>query len=99
MNATKLPDSSTFSDVAASTCSHTTASDGAPGANFSARSAASEIWLSMNSIAIEPHCGISSSRRSPRITLASSRATSQRITSPSGFRRRAGRKITFETEP
>ena len=37
------------------------------------------------STAIEPTRGISSSLRSPMITLASSRATSQRIRSPSGF--------------
>ena len=33
------------------------------------------------------------------MTLASSRATSQRITSPSGLRAAPFRKITFETEP
>ena len=54
MNAMKFHESSTFSDVLASTCSQTTASAGSPGAYCSARSAASEIWLSMYSIAIEP---------------------------------------------
>ena len=46
----------------------------------------SEIAESMCSIAIEPSVSTSSSRRSETITLASSRATSQRITSPSGLR-------------
>ncbi len=43
-------------------------------------------WVSTYSSEIEPTRGIPSSRRSPRITLASSRATSHRITSPSGRR-------------
>ena len=85
MNRTKLTDSSVFSLVRCSTSSQTTASDGSPGAAFSAASAASERAMSMFSTAIEPTRGISSSLRSPMITLASSRATSQRITSPSGF--------------
>ena len=84
MKARKLADSSTFSDVRDSTSSHTTASEGGPGAAFSARSAAAEIWESISSIEIEPSMSMSSSRRSPTITLASSRATSHRITSPSG---------------
>ena len=85
MNATKLIESSVFSLVLCSTSSQTTASDGRPGAAFSAAAAASESELSMCSTAIEPTRGISSSLRSPMITLASSRATSQRIRSPSGF--------------
>ena len=55
--------------------------------------------LSMYSIAIDPRLGISSSRRSPSITLASSRATSQRITSPSGLFAAPFRKITLQTDP
>lgn len=85
VNPTKLTDSSVFSEVRDSTSSHTTASEGRPAAAFSATTAASEIWLSMTSIEIDPSSGTFSSLRSLRITLASSRATSQRITSPSGF--------------
>ncbi len=47
----------------------------------------------MSSMAIEPSRSISSSRRSETITLASSRATSQRITSPSGRCAARSRKI------
>jgi hypothetical protein len=85
MNSRKLAENSVFSDVRASTSSQTTASDGAPLAAFSARIAASEISESTSSIAIEPSCSIPNSFRSPTTTLASSRATSQRITSPSGL--------------
>jgi hypothetical protein len=85
MNSRKLIESSVFSLVRCSTSSQTTASDGRPGAAFSASSAASDIEMSMCSTAIDPTRGISSSFRSPRITLASSRATSHRITSPGGF--------------
>ena len=85
MKSRKLAESSVFSEVRASTSSQTTASEGAPAAAFSARSLASEIWESMSSIAIEPSLCIPNSFRSLTITLASSRATSQRITSPSGF--------------
>ena len=85
MNATKLIESSVFSLVRCSTSSQTTASEGRPGAAFSAATAASESEVSMCSTAIEPTRGISSSLRSPMITLASSRATSHRIRSPSGF--------------
>ena len=85
MNSTKPIESSVFSLVCCSTSSQTTASEGSPGAAFSAASAASESAVSTCSIAIEPTRGISSSLRSLRMTLASSRATSQRITSPSGF--------------
>jgi hypothetical protein len=85
MNSTKLNESSVFSEVRASTSSQTTASEGSPGAAFSAATAASESAVSMCSTAIEPSRGMSSSFRSPRIRLASSRATSQRITSPAGF--------------
>ena len=82
---TKLTESSVFSLVRCSTSSQTTASEGRPGAAFSAASAASDRAVSMCSTAIEPTRGISSSLRSPMITLASSLATSQRITSPAGF--------------
>jgi hypothetical protein len=85
MNRRKLAESSVFSEVRDSTSSQTTASDGAPAAAFSARSLASEISESMSSIAIEPSRSIPNSFRSLTITLASSRATSQRITSPSGL--------------
>ena len=54
MNSRKLAESSVFSEVRASTSSQTTASEGMPLAACSARSAASEIWESMSSIAIEP---------------------------------------------
>jgi hypothetical protein len=81
----KLADSSMFSDVRVSTSSQTTASVGMPSAAISARLAASEIWESTSSMAIDPSIWTFSSLRSETITLASSRATSQRITSPSGF--------------
>ncbi len=87
MKSRKLSESSVFSEVRDSTSSHTTASDGSPGAAFSAAIAASESEKSRSSTAIEPRSGMSSSLRSPMITLASSRATSQRITSPSGLPR------------
>jgi hypothetical protein len=64
MNRTKLTDSSVCSDVRASTSSQTTASDGRPGAAFSAASAASEMAVSMCSTAIDPTFGMSSSFRS-----------------------------------
>ena len=89
MKATKLKESSVSSVVRCSTSSQTTASEGRPGAAFSAASAASEIAVSTCSTAIEPTLGISSSLRSLMITLASSRAISQRITSPSGLLRGA----------
>ena len=57
MNSTKLKDSSVCSDVRASTSSHTTASDGRPGAAFSAAVAASEIAVSICSTAIDPPSG------------------------------------------
>jgi hypothetical protein len=85
MNARKLIDSSVFSEVRDSTSSHTTASDGRPAAAFSAARATSEIDVSIISSAIEPWTGTPSSRRSLRMTLVSSRATSQRIRSPGGF--------------
>ena len=50
-----------------------------------------EICESISSIAIEPSRWMLSSLRSPRITLASSRATSQRITFPSGLWAARGR--------
>ncbi len=98
MNSTKLNDSSVFSEVRDSTSSQTTASDGRPLAASSAAMAASEIDVSMCSMAIEPSRGMSSSLRSPMITLASSRATSQRITSPLGFRAAPWRCTTFSTD-
>ena len=98
MNATKLTDSSVLSLVRCSTSSQTTASDGSPGAARSAASAAAEITLSTVSTAIDPTRGISSSLRSPMITLASSRATSHRIRSPSGFRAAPSNRTTFSTE-
>ena len=90
MNARKVPESSTFSLVRASTSSHTTASAGAPLACSTARSACSEIWVSISSSVIAPSCGIPSSLRSEITTLASSRATSARITSPGGRRAAPG---------
>ena len=51
--------------------------------------------MSTYSIAIDPVSGIRSSRRSSMITLASSRATSQRITSPSGLRAAPASRITL----
>ena len=97
MNATKLIESSVFSLVRCSTSSQTTASEGRPGAASSAATAASESDVSMCSTAIEPTRGISSSFRSPMITLASSRATSHRIRSPSGFLAAACRCTTLRT--
>ena len=94
----KLAENSVFSEVRASTSSQTTASDGAPFAAISARSAASEIWESMSSIAIDPSSGMPSSFRSETITLASSRATSQRITSPTGLCAAPSRRIRLQTE-
>jgi hypothetical protein len=97
MNSVKLKDSSVCSDVRDSTSSQTTASDGRPGAARSAAEAASEIELSISSTAIEPYLGIPRSLRSPMTTLASSRATSQRIRSPSGFWAAPGSRTTFVT--
>ncbi len=95
MNARKLAESSTFSEVRDSTSSQTTASDGSPAAAFSAAIATSEICESMSSIAIEPHLWMPSSLRSAITTLASSRATSHRIAWPSGFRAAPSRTITL----
>ena len=70
---------------------------GSPSPRASARSAASEIWESMSSIAIEPVLvdpELAAGRST--ITLASSRATSQRITSPSGFWAAPSRKIEID---
>ena len=90
MKARKLAESSTFSEVRDSTSSQTTASPGRPCGGLLGR------WRrplrsaeSMSSIAIEPSVSMSSSVGRETITLASSRATSQRITSPSGLLRRA----------
>ncbi len=98
MNARKLADSSVFSEVRVSTSSQITASLGCPSAARTARSACSDTSESMSSIAIDPSRWISSSFRSDTITLASSRATSQRITSPSGRRAARSRKIRLQTE-
>ncbi len=54
MNARNENDSSVSSDVRLSTCSQTTASEGAPGAAFSAASKASEIAVSTYSSEIVP---------------------------------------------
>ena len=53
---------------------------------------------SMSSIAIDPSLSISSSLRSETITLASSRAMSTRITSPSGRCAARSRKIRLQAE-
>ena len=98
MNARKLPDSSVSSSLRLSTSSQTTASLGRPEAWRSARAAASEICVSIDEIAIDPVAGMSSSRRSWTSTLASSRATSARITSPGGLAAAPGRWTTFETD-
>ena len=98
MNATKLKESSVSSLVRCSTSSQTTASEGRPGAAFSAATAASEIAVSTCSTAIEPTLGMSSSLRSLMITLASSRVMSHRITSPSGFLAAPCRWTTLITE-
>ena len=98
MKAMKIPESSVFSEVRDSTSSQTTASPGFPSAARSACLAADEIVESIFSIAIEPSVSTSSSRRSETSTLVSSRATSQRITSPSGRRAAPGRKIRLQTE-
>jgi hypothetical protein len=73
MKATKLTDRVALSDVGASTSSHTTASAGEPTACRSARRAVSESEVSTVSSAIEPTCSSPSTRRSARMTLASSR--------------------------
>ena len=62
-------------------------------------SAPSESCVSMKSSVIDPVSGMSSSRRSWITTLASSRATSARITSPSGFSATPGRWTTLMTDP
>ena len=97
MKARKLPESSTFSEVRDSTSSQTTASVGRPRAAFSAWTAAAEICESMSSSEIDPSRSISSSRRSEIITLASSRATSTRITSPSGRCAARSRKMRLQS--
>ena len=58
----------------------------------------SEICVSIGSIEIEPSSWIPSSLRSAMTTLASSRATSARITSPSGRRAAPGRWTTLQTD-
>ena len=98
MKATKLTESSVFSLVRCSTSSHTTASEGSPRAARSALLAESEITLCTSSTEIDPKRGISSSLRSPMITLASSRATSQRIRSPSGRCAAPSRCTTLMTD-
>ena len=98
MKMRKLPPSSALSEVRASTSSQTTASDGAPRAARSASFAASEICESICSSAIEPSWCTPISFRSSITTLASSRATSQRITSPAGCRAAPARKIRLQTD-
>ena len=98
MNATNVADSSTFSLVRASTSSHTTASAGAPRACSTACAARSEIWVSTSSSVIAPSRGIPSSLRSEITTLASSRATSARITSPVGLRAVPASSTTLQTD-
>ena len=99
MKARKTPFSSMFSEVRDSTSSQTTASPGhARRRPARPLAATAEIAESMCSIAIEPSVSMSSSRRSETITLASSRATSQRITSPSGLRAARSRKITLQAD-
>ena len=98
MKATKLPLSSTLSEVRASTSSQTTASEGMPRAACSARFAVSEICESICSSAIEPSRATPSSLRSSMTTLASSRATSQRITSPGGWRAAFSRWTRLQVE-
>src|SRR5215211_4264897 len=98
MNATNVPESSTFSFVRASTSSHTTASAGAPCALSTARAACSEICVSISSSEIEPSFATPSSLRSESTTLASSRATSARITSPAGLRAAPASRATLQTE-
>ena len=98
MKRRKFEESSVLSEVRDSTSSQTTASPGLPSAARPAASAAAEIVESICSIAIEPSTSTSSSRRSETTTLASSRATSQRITSPSGLRAARSRKIRLQTE-
>ena len=98
MKARKLADSSADSDVRSVSSSHTTASAGEPTAARSAAIAASDITVSIWSTAIEPLWCRPSRRRSASTTLASSRATSARITSPSGLRAAAGSLMTLMTE-
>ncbi len=96
MKMRKLPPSSVLSEVRASTSSQTTASEGAPRAARSARSAALESCESICSSAIEPSRWTPSSFRSAISTLASSRAMSQRITSPAGLRAAPGRTTRLQ---
>ena len=98
MNNRYVPDSSTCSLVRDSTSSQTTASASEPRARSTARSANSEIWVSTDSSAIEPVRWMSSSLRSDNVTLASSRATSARITSPAGSCAAPGSQITLQTD-
>ena len=82
-----------------STSSHTTASDGSPGAcSLGLVPRPRRAACRSKSSVIDPVSGMSSSRRSWMTTLASSRATSARITSPSGFSATPGRWITLDTE-
>src|SRR5215213_5090919 len=99
MKARNTPESSTCSLVRCSTSSHTTASDGRPSAFSIAASAASEIWESISTSEMEPSSFSPSARRSAITMLVSSRATSTRITSPSGRRAAPGRWTMLQTEP
>ena len=98
MNATKLKDSSALSEVWNSTVSHTTASAGEPTADSSARRAASETIEEMGSSTIDPSRSSPSSRSVATTTLASSRATSQRMRSPSGRSAASRRRTTLIAE-
>src|ERR1044072_8694945 len=98
MKARKVAESSMLSEVRGSTSSQTTASEGAPRAARSARSAARESCESICSSAIEPSRGIPTSFRSSITTLASSRATSQRKTSPGRWRAAPARKTRLQAE-
>ena len=87
MKATKLNYSSVLLGPALSTSSQTTASAGKAGRGLlGLATRRPRARCRRCSTAIEPVTGISSSFRSLMITLASSRATSQRITSPVGLR-------------
>jgi hypothetical protein len=86
-----------LSDVCSVTSSQITASDGRPSASFSAASAAWDSAVSMSSTAIDPSRWMPRPVRSSITTLASSRATSHRITSPWGLWAASRSTITLIT--
>src|SRR3954469_6134692 len=98
MKARKDADSCASSEVWNSSCSQMTASDGDPRAARSARWACFESAVSIDCNVIDPSSSRRSSRRSATITLASSRATSARITSPAGSLAAPSRKTTLQTD-